>query len=168
MEKVKTILCDNFKQWFGNSIIKEENGQPLICSHISKSEEEIEIFDINRKDSIYYGIYFTHENKINEFGYLGNTNNVYFKPLEYKCYLKIENPFYIYDNHPNPNKDMLGNELIVIDPDKQYIQDIQSKGYDSLIIISSTNQQFIMLESNRIKSVYNKGSWLSEDENIYN
>ena len=168
MEEVKTVLCDNFRKWFGNSLMKDSNGQPLIFLHISKSEEEIEVFDINREESSYYGIYFTHENRIKDFIHVGYTSNIYFQPKEYKCYLQIENPFYIYDNHPHPNKDMLGNELILIDPDKTYIQNIQSKGHDCIIIISSTHQQFIIFKGNQIKSIYNNGSWLSEDDNIYN
>lgn len=83
------ILDNNFKSWFSKSKITED-GHPLICYHGS-SDANIKIFDINKiginKGNFgHYGYGFYFSNDIREAKGYG--------PYIYKCYIKMENPFF--------------------------------------------------------------------------
>lgn len=82
-------INENFWKWFGDSKIVE-NGKPVICYHGSP-ESDIKIFDITKigynKGNFGhygYGLYFSDD--IREAKTYGD--NIY------KCFIKMENPFY--------------------------------------------------------------------------
>jgi hypothetical protein len=76
---------ENFMKWFGDSMIVDSRGEPLICYHCSN--QQFDDFDedmIGRRDCGWYGkgIYFSP--------YQNDHYGQYCK----ECYLRIENPYY--------------------------------------------------------------------------
>src|SRR5690606_938408 len=87
---------DNFKKWFGNSKVVDENGNPKVVYHGTPSSGfsafDIEHLGKNTDDQGYYGegFYFTDSPK---------TANAYSLMIEgsggYPVYLRINNPLYL-------------------------------------------------------------------------
>jgi hypothetical protein len=154
---------DNFYKWFGKSKIVDTNNQPLIMYHKSRCKElfnEFKLQDIQKNDyNNHYGIYFVNSHYSHHISYIGDG-------LEYYVFLKIENPFYIFDFNNEP-QDMIGQRLIYIDITKPYCDDLKSKGYDGIIIKSNYYDQYVAFEPNQIKSVDNNGNYNEETNNIF-
>lgn len=102
LKTYESFNTDNFKQWFGNSKMVDENGQPKVFYHgVGRAGK----FDTFNKDLIsassgnhgHFGVgfYFTDENKtakgFSEF--FGGTGDVM------SVYLKMENPFYVNEEN---------------------------------------------------------------------
>ena len=100
------INTPEFKEWFGDSKVVDENGKPLVVYHGSPNKG-IQIFDKNRignRDNGFFGkgFYFTPKDYIAE-GYT-NTNDIYpdfnnqgNEGEVYPVYLAVENPKYVRD-----------------------------------------------------------------------
>lgn len=88
-QKSKNKLNDNFWKWFNNSKVVDENGNPLVVIHRTKSD--FNTFDITKSHPMNLqgkGFYFSSKDDLfmkNSFG-----NKIM------KCYLSIQNPFYGY------------------------------------------------------------------------
>ena len=156
-------LNDNFYKWFGQSKIIDTNNQPMIMYHKSRCKElfnEFRLDDIEKNQhNVHYGIYFVNAHYSHNISYIGDG-------LEYYVFLKIDNPFYIFDNNGQPY-DMLGQTLIFIDVSKDYCENLKSKGYDGIIIKSSHYDQYIAFNSSQIKSVNNNGDYSLKTNNIF-
>ena len=79
---------NNFNRWFGNSKIKDDNGNPLVCYHGTDSDFlEFDFTKIGYNSGNFghygYGVYFSTEK---------NEARIYGKNI-IECYLKVENPF---------------------------------------------------------------------------
>ena len=87
-------INDNFYKWFGNSKIVDTNNQPMIMYHKSRCKElfnEFRLNDIEKNQyNVHYGIFFVNAHYSHNISYIGDG-------LEYYVFLKIENPFYIFD-----------------------------------------------------------------------
>lgn len=86
--KKQSNINDNFKKWFGNSKCVDKNGNPKVFIH--RSNDKFNAFDkskIGQRDYGWYGKGF----------YFGSAKQKDYKLYGkhvYKCFLRIENPFY--------------------------------------------------------------------------
>jgi hypothetical protein len=156
-------LNDNFFNWFGESKIVDTNNNPMIMYHKSRCKELFSEFRLENTEknpyNVDYGVFFVNAHYSYNISYIGDG-------LEYYVFLKMLNPFYIYDNNGNPY-DMLGQNLIFIDVSKPYCEDLKAKGYDSIIIKSNNYDQYVAFEPSQIKSVNNDGKYNPKTNNIF-
>lgn len=156
-------LNDNFYNWFAESKIIDTNNQPMIMYHKSRCKELFEEFRLENIEknpyNVDYGVFFVNAYYSHNISYIGDG-------LEYYVFLKILNPFYIYDNNGQPY-DMLGQTLVFIDVSKDYCEDLKQIGYDGIIIKSNSYDQYVAFEPNQIKSVNNNGEYNCETNNIF-
>ena len=91
-------LNDNFFKWFGDSKIVDTNNQPIIMYHRSRCKELFSEFRLENVEknpyNVDYGIFFVNAHYSNSISYIADG-------LEYYVFLKMVNPFYIFDfnNH---------------------------------------------------------------------
>ncbi len=95
----KIIRTEAFKKWFGESMVVDENGEPLVLYHGSK--QKFEKFDLSKvgassggnKDSGYFGtgFYFTPQPKLAE----------KYGPVLYKSFLRINQIQTFGEEHGN-------------------------------------------------------------------
>lgn len=96
-DKVQDITeTDNFKKWFGNSKVVDENGKPLICYHGTNREfSEFKPSNIvgRSHDAGFYGdgYYFTFNTWKPK---LSKGEASYYGKKVMEVYIKAENPFY--------------------------------------------------------------------------
>lgn len=161
--KAKT-LSKSFKQWFGNSKVVDENGEPLIVYHGTDR-----IFS-NFKKGINDSIYLTQSLQYSE---------AYGKPMP--LFLKIESMLDV--------RSLLTDETF-----KNYLIEKKGNGFDlkslnnnyNQVLISLTNRdflidyyksknynglkgsnEFVVFEPNQIKSIFNTGVFNRYSDNIY-
>jgi len=148
---------ENFFKWFGDSKIVDTNNQPMIMYHRSRCKELFNEFRLENVEknpyNVDYGIFFVNAHYSSHISYIADG-------LEYYVFLKMINPFYIFDFDNQPY-DMLGQTLVFIDVSKSYCEDLKSKGYDGIIIKSNHYDQYVAFEPNQIKSVDNNGDYKS-------
>jgi hypothetical protein len=156
-------LNNNFYNWFGESKIVDTNNQPMIMYHKSRCKELFNEFKLDDTEknpyNSDYGVFFVNAHYSHNISYIGDG-------LEYYVFLKILNPFYIYDFNSQPY-DMLGQTLLYIDVSKSYCDDLKAKGYDGIIIKSNLYNQYVAFEPHQIKSVNNDGNYNTETNNIF-
>lgn len=108
LEMDKPILNDNFKTWFGNSKVIDNNGNPSVCYHGTPNGGFVEFKPKignkgKAKQQADIGSHFSIDKEYAK-GYSGNNKN----SKIYECYLKIENPLIvnhvIYNNDENFEK----------------------------------------------------------------
>lgn len=118
-----------FYEWFGDSLVVDENGRPLVVYHCSPNKG-IQIFDKNRignRDNGFFGkgFYFTPKYYVAE--RYANTNDIYpdfndqgNKGEVYPVYLDIKTPKYVRD----------------IDEGTIDTEELKQQGYDGIIVYS--------------------------------
>lgn len=156
------INTPEFKRWFGDSKVVDENGKPLVVYHGTNTA-----FDTFSKEKIKRGIGFwfsSDKETAEEYGDIKD------------FYLSIKNPIDINKNRSDfirlvkeaipeeiPNdvsEHYVISEALGSTPFKEYLQ---NKGYDAI----SLGKSYIVFEPNQIKSVYNRGSFSQKTDNIY-
>lgn len=156
-------LNDKFYDWFGNSVVKSEIGNPYVMYHKSRSKEPFETFEIGgiQKNEYNndYGVYFVLYAYKDYISYIADG-------LEFYCFLKIEKPFFIYDFNSKPY-DMYGKELLYIDLSQNYCQNVLNLGHDGIIIRSKYYDQYLVFNPNQIKSIFNIGLYSLSENNIF-
>ena len=156
-------LNSNFYNWFGESKIVDTNNQPMMMYHKSRCKELFNEFKLDDTEknpyNSDYGVFFVNAHYSHNISYIGDG-------LEYYVFLKILNPFYIYDFNGQPY-DMLGQTLVYIDVSKSYCDNLKAKGYDGIIIKSNLYNQYVAFEPHQIKSVNNDGNYNTETYNIF-
>ena len=156
-------LNDNFYSWFEQSKIVDTNNQPMVMYHKSRCKElfnEFRLENIEKNPyNVDYGVFFVNAHYSHHVSYIGDG-------LEYYVFLKMVNPFYIYDFNSQPH-DMLGQTLVFIDVSKPYCEDLKAKGYDGIIIKSNHYDQYVAFEPNQIKSVNNNGEYNTQTNDIF-
>lgn len=128
-----------FKKWFGDSKVVDENGKPLVVYHGTKSY--FDTFRPSKDGALGQGMYFAASQEYAR----GVGKNV--MPV----YLSIKNP-YIADGPITGNAEKFTNKL-------------KKQGYDG--IINPANGFYVAFEPTQIKSVYNRGTFDTESPNIY-
>lgn len=167
VKKYTDYLNDNFWNWFGDSKVVDEKGNPLIVYHGTKSSFDIfkpskNIGNQGENDQI-KGMYFTDSlDGANWFAFIENDNR-YLKSV----YLSLQKPFIV--DGLNELKSELNIDKLN-DVDKILI----SKGYDGLIIKrgfyanGGPYKMIIVFNSTQIKSATNNnGDFDINNNNIY-
>lgn len=141
------INTPEFKNWFGDSKVVDEQGKPLVVYHGGK--RGIEAFDKSKiRGSGFWGngFYFSPRKDIaDDFAIFSNG-------VVYPVYLNIKNPF--TDRYKFLELAQQGGDVT---------QKIKDLGYDGVII----GGEYVVFEPNQIKSVYNRGTFSPESNNIY-
>ena len=110
--KKQSNINDNFWKWFGNSKCVDENGNPKVFIH--RSNAKFNAFDkskIGQRDHGWYGKGF----------YFGSAKQKHYQLYGkhvYKCFLRIENPFYYNEffgsYHPDDYQKIIGYDKLGI------------------------------------------------------
>lgn len=139
----------NFYKWFGDSKVVDEEGKPLVVYH--GTTEQFDTFDRtkSRANMEIQGNFFSPYG-IDAGGYGDNLR---------AFYIKLENPasegqsYKILKSYQGQNSagEKTTNELI-------------KQGYDG---VNREGEEYIVFDSNHIKSVENKGTYSSDTGNIY-
>ena len=161
-------LTEKFRIWFEGSKGFDENGKPQVFYHKSRTKDKFEIFEhgLGEKNDYNdcFGFYFVADYHKPHAEYIG-------LGLGYYVYLSMKNPFYIYDDGKGKDgsiKDQNGKVYFPLDITKQFCQDVQENGFDSIIIICYMYyNQYIVFNSDQIKSVDNNGEYSKEILNIF-
>lgn len=93
-EKIPSDLNDNFFNWFGDSKVVDEKGQPMICYHGTKKGGFTEFapktgYKGKSKQQVDLGSHFSIDKEYAKEYMRGKKEGVL-----YECYLRIENPLY--------------------------------------------------------------------------
>lgn len=139
----------NFYKWFGDSKVVDEEGKPLVVYH--GTTEQFDTFDRtkSRANMEIQGNFFSPYG-IDASGYGDNLR---------AFYIKLENPasegqsYKILKSYQGQNSagEKTTNELI-------------KQGYDG---VNREGEEYIVFDSNHIKSVDNRGTYSSDTGNIY-
>lgn len=160
-----------FKKWFGDSKVVDESGQPLVVYHGTNAD--FETFDQSKigtaTDMGIWGKGFYFGNKETPYG-----------TKQMPVYLKIDNPFVINDfktieeiadyldvSEFNFRLDSDGLIHFAQDQINQITSHIKEKGHDGIIMRSGDWSEYVVFEPEQIKSVNNKGTFDTENPNIY-
>jgi GGDEF domain-containing protein len=157
-----------FQNWFGDSKVVDENGQPLVMYHGSYAADKFSSFSV--KGNSYLGIYLSSDPS-----YASTYGNAVLP-----VYVKIENPFVI--NLP----DEFGyNGVISIDGKiigfyreltEEVIDTLKAKGYDGIQVhinetlpsgrLPAKSFEIVAFSPEQIKSVFNRGTFDPTNPNI--
>jgi hypothetical protein len=139
------IYTPEFKQWFGNSKVVDENGEPIMVYHGTTSKKDFDVF----KPGSSTGIFFTDDIQYatDVRSGLRLTNTPYF--------LRIDNPVNV--------KEELDNDVV-----------FENRGKGDGIIgkdfgqdLTSTGNTYAVYNPSQIKSVFNQGAFSQEDNIFY-
>ncbi len=167
----KDTELENFKQWFGNSVVIADDGNPLICfkGMPTTSWETGKLLDIiDRSNSStpssfggdYAGFFTSSPEVAGHFAEImtgqGLGNGVY------PVFLKIENPFII-----DANNDFAGNYQFG-EEGKPFRDALNNSEYDGIILKNTKDEAdiYVPKEPNQIKSIFNSGLFNPEDPRI--
>jgi propanediol dehydratase small subunit/type III secretory pathway component EscR len=150
-EKVQTETPE-FKKWFGDSKVVDENGKPLVVYHGTPEAEFFE-FDKGKRGTgpltgnpiAKYGYFFTPDADYAK-SYLGDSGNII------EAYIRINKP-YKYDMFKDGFKLADKNGIAVDEKVKPFIDDIKRKGYDGLeMYMGGKVYEYMVFEPTQIKS----------------
>lgn len=190
------INTPEFKAWFGDSKVVDENGQPLVVYHGTNTE--FDTFDRRKANKIDHGFfgagfYFAKTPQSGK-AMAGNAN------IDMPLYIKMNNPFYFNMGNTaliidkikkeykvyaeNYNKNVASYEQIDTDADidesffdkngningsynhaARFTSLLQDIGYDGVIV--NNGEEYVAFNPNQIKSVYNRGTFDLNNDNIY-
>ena len=159
----------NFKEWFGDSKVVDENGNPLVVYH--GTSNDFKVFDKDKIGGNYIysgnkGIFFTQkERTAKNYADLHSNKNLNGNNKGYviSSYLRIENPLYRQTNsdfyRPADRFDIDGDDLV---------REAFESGYDGIIIKGTNNDNlYVVFEPNQIKSATdNDGEYSLTNDNI--
>lgn len=197
------ISSKEFKDWFGDSKVVDENGRPLVAYHGTNAEFDVfkgkyHFFSDSENVAAGYGsenpmpVYLSMKNPLIVDAYGQSFGEIYnaegykkaYKDLTENDYKKIAKA---YDLSFNEAKEFFPqNEDGVVNLARAYGEKPRStnewaeyakkNGYDGVIIkdVNDTadvsnvrSTDYIVFEPNQIKSVYNRGTFSPESDNIY-
>lgn len=145
-----------FYNWFGDSKVVDEQGNPLVVAH--STDAVFDVFDINKAGEsgdagwLGTGFYFFGDRS------LDNQYGKYVMPV----YLKIENPYYASYEEKSELADM--NDKTASDDFRNKLID---EGYDGVYYNADLGQEWVAFNPNQIKSIENEGTYNPNDDNIY-
>ena len=190
------INTPEFKNWFGDSKVVDENGRPLVVYHGTNSE--FDTFDRRKANKIDHGFfgagfYFAKTPQSGK-AMARNAN------IDMPLYIKMNNPFYFNMGNTaliidkikkeykvyaeNYNKNVASYEQIDTDADIDesfFDRNGNINGsynhaarFTSLLqdigydgVIVNNGEEYVAFSPNQIKSVYNRGTWSAASDNIY-
>lgn len=159
-----------FSKWFRNSCaVDYKTNEPMVFFHKSRTPTMFHEFkhDVGIKyDASSYGFAFVHEDDARYIRHIGNSHLGY--GVEFRCYLKMINPYYIYAKLNGNCYGQNGEPHIPIYIDKSLCEKLMAEGYDSIVVQSETELNcYIVFHSNQIKSVDNNGNYDPDNNNIF-
>lgn len=126
----------NFRKWFGDSKVVDENGEPLVVYHAS--DNKFNVFQSgNSAGTIYFG--FTEKDAKR-----AARGKKYVIPV----YLKIQNP-YGKENPPHWGQA----------EDSLFVEKLKRQGYDGIYVKDEGGTSLAVFYPTQIKSIFNKGSF---------
>ena len=184
-----------FKKWFGNSKVVDENGKPLVVYHGTPSKESISIFDkskIGTRDEGEFGklFYFTANEDYAKIYSKTSVANVGYVDTNQRqgqiipVYIKLENPRYVskLDSGTIDEEKLKGHDGIILYEahdlrnDPKSLEEVKKEITNEQYLLRDFEDNIIgykeMIEigvkdPNQIKSVYNRGTFDTESPNIY-
>ena len=161
-ESKEVKLNDNFKKWFRNSKIIDENGNPLVCYHGSPNTFEIfdeKYFGLNNIK----GFWFSNDKKVGEH-YKQKNGKLY------SCYIRLENPYILKTPDMSDEERFKRTHIFRSDKNpraKLACEDLKKEGYDGILSKDDDGYiEVIAFYPNQIKSVNNNGNWSTTSNNI--
>ncbi len=159
-----------FSKWFRNSCtVDYKTNEPMVFFHKSRTVTMFYEFKHDegiKYDTSSYGFAFVHEDDARYIRHIGNTHHGY--GVEFKCYLRMTTPYYIYSRLDGKCHGQNGEPHVPIYIDKKLCDKLSSEGFDSIVVQSETNLNcYIVFNSNQIKSVENNGNYDSTTDNIF-
>ena len=182
------INTPEFKNWFGDSKVVDENGRPLVVYHGTNTE--FDTFDRGKASSAYgskYGFYFANKEVAEDYG-----------DIVMPVYLAMKNPYKVdVDDEIN---ELLFNydgdaaeaeadgyrishwrgetrdDFEAIDSATSYLDDnydsiftrAEENGADGVIVQGTDGSvDYVVFEPSQIKSVYNRGTFDPNNDKIY-
>ena len=148
-EKIETL-----KEWFGNSLVKSDDGKPLIVYH--GTNLDFNEFDKSKSGKNYResegGIFFTNKKKSAEnyaklHSYNKDNSDSEKNGLVINSVLKIENPIIEYA------EDYYGAVEKYDRNYHNYIKDANDNGNDGVIIYSNTGNLYVVLNKEQVKII---------------
>ena len=174
--KEKGTESKYFKNWFGDSKVVDENGQPLVVYHgtsefFSEFDSSLSNYGEVSKDFNFF------TNKMNAYAnsakdyadYWGKRNNQ--AGWIHEVYLSIENPLHI--KYTNTQEKSYFTPVEYYDYNFEEIKKEYNNGNYDGIIIENTDKNsddsiiYAVPKSEQIKSVGNRGTFDAENPNIY-
>ena len=162
-----------FKKFFGNSVLKNNDGTPLVVYHgTTDSISEFQLDHPHRLDSGWLGtgVYVTDQKPIAESyaklkksrikqGRLpaGPTD-----PIIMELYVRLENPY----NATLADKELVKSGQVTA---KQFRDNLIAKGHDGVIMPGNIRdvREIVVFDPKAVKSTENSGTWRRDLANIY-
>ena len=171
-----------FKQWFGDSKVVDENGEPLVVYH-GTTAKNIEEFDPKKSGSRFgvgtKGFFFTDDKRTADFNSMpenASTEERFSKEKRKEAqdrtipvYLNIKNPLPIKEikSHPNYEDKAYFRPTEFYDDNVEIIESLSNK-YDGLIYKAPNGETlYVAFDPTQIKSVNNQGTFDPKNPNIY-
>ncbi len=160
IESLNTIFTEsitdneNFKKWFEGSKAVDNNGNPLVVYHGTKKDfSEFNSNARGRYDVGKLGYFFTANPDIAAMYAKGKGGSI--TPV----YISLQNPLIEGIKRLDRFED--------IDDIVDYVEEARSSGHDGIIFLAPGDaDEYVVFESNQIKSIHNKGSFNSNSNNI--
>lgn len=156
---------ENFKKWFGDSKVVDSNGEPLIVYHgTGKDFDSFKKGNFNNKES---GIFFSKsKNYANSIGveFSSKGSNIQVKPV----FLSIKNPEIIPEELRDEIEITHDFVSTMLESEHWKKRNKNTDGFVGRDFAQNENDEtYVVFESNQIKSVFNKGEYSEQSDNIY-
>lgn len=181
------INTPEFKRWFGDSLVVDENGRPLVVYH--GTDAEFDVFDRGKASSAYgskYGFYFANKEVAEGYGDVMPVYLAMKKPYEVDVENEINELLFDYDGDTAEAeadgyrishwRGETREDFEATDSATSYLDDnyddifarAEENGADGVIVRGADGSvDYVVFEPNQIKSVDNRGSFSRTDDNIY-
>ena len=149
---------NEFKEWFGYSKMKDDNGNPITLYHGTKSD--FTEFQPSTGGEYGAGVYLTDNVGAANF-YANHVAQGDADSNVMEVYAKMEYPYHIDKvDYIAKTEDVTPNEFRT-----QLIE----QGYDGIIAtgLNGVEKQYVVWKPTQIKSVENRGTWDAKDPNIH-
>lgn len=156
------VESPEFKAWFGDSKVVDENGKPLKVYHGTSAEFEqfnLDYFGLNDKGYLGDGFYFGSQTVASAYGTKGDAGRVI------PAYLSLKKPFEIT---PENWKEQLGRIRALKEDGKSVREELTKDGFDGVIDRSSGKiSEIVAFDPTQIKSATsNTGAFSRTDPRI--
>lgn len=160
-EAAKATETPEFRNWFGESAVKDESGKPILVYH-GTSSEDFDAFDTNDR-----GAWFGEDPRTASMYAIGNDTMVDGAkrgenplPRVVPAYLSIKNPYVVT---PEDWKAMRGDSKSYQDKQRELTKRVKALGHDG---INYGDGVWTVFEPEQIKSAFNKGTFDANDPRI--
>lgn len=155
------VNSEAFKRWFGDSKVVDEQGRPLVVYHGTYAE-----FDTFSKEKIKRGSGFWFSSNKEMSKEYGDVKEFYLSAKNPIDVNKNRNDFIRLAKEAMPEiPDDVSQHYIISEAlgSTAFKEYLQNKGHDAI----SLGDSYVVFEPNQIKSVYNRGTFSPESDNIY-